>query len=91
MAKEPSEGVKLRAEGDTWRVRLSGEPASREDASLLVFFCETTDQRPYRVAEVPRNRVPDAGTLASLDEDTLRELFRGSVSMGAPRSYPTYG
>lgn len=81
--------MKVRADGDTWAVRM-GDRAPDQECRLVLFFCETTDQRPYRVVEVPSERIADAEALESLDERALRELFDASSSMGTPRSYPTY-
>lgn len=77
----------LRAEGDTWRVRLGGT----EDEPVLLFFCVTTDQRPYRVVRVAPGRFSDGEDLRQLSEDDLRALFQGSKSLGAPVEYPSYG
>lgn len=89
MRRRRDTAAKVRADGDTWAVRL-GERAPAPERRLVLFFCETTDQRPYRVVDVPAERIPDADALASLDEGALRELFAASSSMGTPRSYPTY-
>lgn len=80
---------KLRADGDRWRVQLGERPPS-PDVQLVLFFCLTTDQRPYRVVEVPRERLPDDGALALLGKEKLKELFRASRSMDFPRGFPTY-
>lgn len=72
----------LEADGDTWVVRV-GERREAPGITTVVFFCRTTDQRPYRVAEVPDVRVADAADLEALSERELRELFRSSGSMGA--------
>ena len=72
----------LKANGDTWRAELGGT-APRDGHRVLVFFCSSNDQRPYRVIEVPEAELPDPDTLARLDGARLREMFDGSVSMGA--------
>lgn len=77
----------LKADGDKWSVRLGERPAS-EDVQTLLFFCVTTSQRPYRVLEVPRGRVPDAAALAALSDGELMEHFTASRSMDFPRDYP---
>lgn len=77
----------LKADGDTWRVRLGGtgqEP-------VVLFFCVTTDQRPYRVVRVAHGRFSDGAELDALSADDLRALFQGSRSLGAPVEYPSYG
>lgn len=77
----------IRADGDTWRVRL-GERSPSPDTRVVLFFPATNSQRPYRVAEVPAERVPDAAGLANLPDETLHELFALSRSLAFPRSYP---
>jgi hypothetical protein len=75
----------IKAGGDTWRAEVENE----EGDATIVFFCETTDQRPYRV--VRAGRPMSDGDLAALSEGDLRGLFDRSRSMGAPIEYPTYG
>lgn len=77
--------VTIRADGDTWRARLGGRGKER----AVIFFCVTTDQRPYRVVPVgdPLSAETD---LEALSAPELRELYDGSRSMGAPTDYPTY-
>lgn len=77
---------KIRADGDTWSVRL-GEREEREGFRTLLFFCVTTNQRPYRVVEVPVDQVAGQADLARLDDSSLRELFGASRSMGYPLGY----
>lgn len=79
----------IRADGDRWAVRI-GERPPAPDLQQVLFFCRTTDQRPYRVVEVPADQVPDAEALEALSGDQLQELFRASRSMDFPRSYPSY-
>lgn len=77
----------LKADGDTWRVRLGGtghEP-------VVLFFCATTDQRPYRVVRVASGRFSGDEDFGALSEDDLRALFQSSRSLGAPVEYPSYG
>lgn len=73
---------KIEADGDTWVVRV-GERREAPGVTTVLFFCETTDQRPYRVAEVPDDRVAGADDLEALSDRELTELFRDSGSMGA--------
>lgn len=80
---------KIRADGDTWTVRLAERPSS-DESQVVLFFCVTTDQRPYRVVEVPRERVPDDEALDGLSGGELKELFAASRSMDFPRSFHTY-
>ncbi len=77
---------KIKAAGDTWRVRLA-EREEREGFRTLLFFCVTTNQRPYRVVEVPVQRVAGQTDLDRLDDASLRELFAASRSMGYPPGY----
>jgi len=53
----------------------------------VVFFCVTTGQRPYRVVEVPSERVAGLEDLEALSEADLGDLFRQSRSLGSPRTY----
>lgn len=77
----------LKAEGDRWTARL-GE--ARGERRPVLFFCTTTDQRPYRVVEVEASRFASDDDLEALGGDELGKLFEASRSMGAPRGYPTY-
>jgi len=77
--------VTIKADGDTWQARLGG----REDGRLVVFFCVTTDQRPYRVVPVAGG-VSSETDLEALSGTELDALFARSRSMGAPTDYPTY-
>jgi len=77
--------VTLKADGDTWQARLGGQ----ENARLVVFFCVTTDQRPYRVVPVG-DWCSSETDLEGLSHDEVDELFARSRSMGAPADYPTY-
>lgn len=77
---------KLKADGDTWIVRL-GERAEREGFRTVVFFCETTNQRPYRVVEVPEERIGRPDDLQALDQAAVAELFAASRSLGYPQTY----
>lgn len=76
---------RFKADGDTWRVRL-GDTSEREGCRTVLFFCLTTNQRPYRVVEVSEDRLADEG-VSALDDAALQELFRASRSMGYPLDY----
>ncbi len=80
---------KIRAEGDTWTVRL-GDLRPDSTTRPVLFFCTTTDQRPYRVAEVPAGRFANSADLEELDDAELEALYGESRSMGIPREYPKY-
>ena len=75
----------IKGDNDTWKAKL-GEPA-REGFRTVVFFCASNGQRPYRVAEVPADRFASQDDLDRLPQNELRELFRETTSMGAPRSF----
>jgi len=77
--------VTIKADGDTWRGRLGGSGDSR----VVVFFCVTTDQRPYRVVPVGGGVASEAD-LEGLGGAEVEGLFARSRSMGAPTDYPTY-
>lgn len=70
-------------------MRLAERP-SLDGSRAVLFFCVTTDQRPYRVVEVPPDRIADEGALERLSDDELRELFAESRSMDFPRNYHRY-
>jgi len=78
-------GRTIRADGDTWSARLSERPP-RPGFQTIVFFCETTGQRPYRVVDVPDERLGGAGVLEALPEGDLQRLFEESGSLGSPRA-----
>lgn len=77
---------KLKADGDTWSVRL-GEASERRGFRTLLFFCVTTNQRPYRVVEVPEASLADQEAVDGLDDAAVEELFRASRSMGYPLDF----
>lgn len=78
-------GKTLKAEGDTWRVRLGG-PSARAGHRNLLFFCESNGQRPYRVVEIPDDGSEGDALLARLGQKELDALFDASTSLGAPAS-----
>lgn len=73
----------IKADGDRWRVRL-GSDRPHPGVRVVLFFCETTDQRPYRVLEVPESRFQTQDDLERLSEGELRDLYRQSVSLDYP-------
>lgn len=73
----------IKADGDRWRVRL-GEDRPHVGVRVVLFFCETTNQRPYRVVEVPESRFTSQTDLERLSDRELLELYRGSVSLDYP-------
>ncbi|MCY3600334.1 MAG: hypothetical protein OXN85_10250 [Gemmatimonadetes bacterium] len=78
--------MRIKAEGDVWRAELAEEDGAR----VVVFFCQSTDQRPYRVVRLDPDRYGESETPAEIPEEELRSLFEASRSMGIPRDYPTY-
>ncbi len=78
--------TRIKAEGDVWRAELADEGGER----VLVFFCTSTDQRPYRVVRVDADRYGGSDALEEISEEELQGLFAASRSMGIPRDYPTY-
>lgn len=77
--------ARIKAAGDSWRAELAQEGQDQ----IVVFFCTTTDQRPYRVVQVERDG--NGLDLESISEESLRALFDASGSMGVPKEYPKYG
>ena len=77
-------GPTFKADGDQWRIEDTVENGRR----VLVFFCTTSDQRPYRVLVV--GGADQVGDLGDLDREALEGLFEQSRSMGAPTDYPVY-
>jgi hypothetical protein len=73
----------IKADGDRWRVRLGNE-RPHPGVRVVLFFCETTDQRPYRVVEVPEERISSPEDLERLSDAELLELYRQSASMDYP-------
>ena len=67
---------RIKADGDTWRPVLDESDRRR----MLVFFCETNGQRPYRVVAAG-DEVRTEDDVSALSESALRELFDRSGSM----------
>ncbi len=78
--------MRIKAEGDVWRAELAEENGER----VVVFFCQSTDQRPYRVVRLDPDRYSASDPPEEVQEEELRDLFEASRSMGIPRDYPTY-
>jgi hypothetical protein len=73
----------IKVDGDVWKVRL-GEERPRPGARLVLFFCQPTGQRPYRVVEVPEDRFASQKELDKLSKKQLLELYQESTSMDVP-------
>jgi len=80
---------KITMAGDTWTVRLGSEPTG-PDVQVVMFFCVTTGQRPYRVVEVPKEELAGPDEFANLGAADMETLFEASQSMGFPPQFPTY-
>lgn len=78
--------MRIKAEGDVWRAELADEGGER----VVVFFCQSTDQRPYRVVRLDPDRYGGNEAPEEMSEEELQSLFEASRSMGIPRDYPTY-
>lgn len=76
--------AKLKADGDRWRVRL-GEDRRRPGVRVVLFFCESTTQRPYRVAEVPEDSFASQEDLDRLATSELKKLYDQSFSLDYPK------
>lgn len=73
----------IKADGDRWYARL-GQDRPRPGTRVVLFFCQTTDQRPYRVVAVAEDRFSSQADVDKLTRDELMELYRGSTSLDAP-------
>ncbi|WP_420635406.1 hypothetical protein [Candidatus Palauibacter sp.] len=78
--------TRIKAQGDTWRAEIAEEGGER----VVVFFCTSTDQRPYRVVRVDADQYAGSD-FEDITEEALEALFEASRSMGIPREYPSYG
>lgn len=76
--------IRIKADGDRWKVRL-GQDRPRPGVRVVLFFCETTDQRPYRVVEVPEERFTSQEDLEEMASEELLELYRQSTSLDSPK------
>lgn len=74
----------LKADGDRWKVRL-GEDRPRPGVRVVLFFCQSTSQRPYRVVEVPEDRFRSQDDIERLGTAELTELYRQSHSLDFPK------
>lgn len=51
---------------------------------VVLFFCQPTGQRPYRVVEVSEDTFKSQGDIDKLSNSALLELFKSSTSMDSP-------
>lgn len=79
--------TRIKADGATWRAEFAEEGGER----LVLFFCTSSDQRPYRVVRAQAVASTGGGDLEAMPEEELKALFAASRSMGIPQDYPTYG
>ncbi|UCC74569.1 MAG: hypothetical protein JSV86_08475 [Gemmatimonadota bacterium] len=73
----------LKVDGDVWKVRL-GEERPRPGVRLVLFLCQPTGQRPYRVVEVPEDSFGSQGDVDKLSRKQLLALYEQSTSMDIP-------
>ncbi len=73
----------IRADGDTWTLRMS-EEAPQDGYAAVVFFCTTNGQRPYRVGLIEQARARTDTDLEALSAEEVRGLFESSGSMARP-------
>lgn len=73
----------IKVDGDRWTVRL-GEDRPRAGIRVVLFFCEPTGQRPYRIVEVPEARFSSQADLDGLSQGELLALYRDSTSLDSP-------
>ncbi len=75
--------AKIKVDGDRWTVRL-GEDRRRAGVRVILFFCEPTGQRPYRIVEVPEERFSSQADVDRLSREELLALYRDSTSLDSP-------
>lgn len=76
--------AQIKVDGDLWKVRL-GQERPRPGVRLLLFFCQPTGQRPYRVVEVAEDRFDSQQAVERLSRNELLDLYRQSTSMDIPK------
>jgi hypothetical protein len=73
--------TRIKADGDTWRPVLDKSAERR----LLLFFCASNGQRPYRVVAAGDNLKTDED-VAGLSAAELLAMFNKSESMNVSES-----
>ncbi len=68
---------RIKADNDRWRATLDTSGGAR----MVVFFCASNGQRPYRVVRVDADEVSSQEHLDGMSTDELRRLFDRSESM----------
>jgi hypothetical protein len=71
----------IKVDGDTWKVRL-GKDRPEPGVRLVLFFCQPTGQRPYRVVELREHPFTSQDDIDRLPRKELLDLYRQSTSMG---------
>ncbi len=74
----------IKADGDRWKAKL-GLDRPRSGQRVVLFFCESTNQRPYRVVEVAEARFESQADLEKISAAELKELYARSTSLDAPK------
>ena len=74
----------IKVDSDVWKVRL-GQERPRPGVRLVLFLCQPTGQRPYRVVEVPEDRFDSQQAVEGLSRGELLDLYRQSTSMDIPK------
>jgi len=75
--------AQIKIDGDRWKVQL-GEDRPRPGTRVVLFFCQPTGQRPYRVVEVPEDRFTSQDDIEKLAKSDLLDLYNESTSMDVP-------
>lgn len=73
---------RIKADNDSWRATLDTSGGQR----MVVFFCASNGQRPYRVVRVEADEVPSGDHLDGMSSEELRRLFDRSESMNVSPS-----
>ncbi|MBI4545119.1 MAG: hypothetical protein HY703_07995 [Gemmatimonadetes bacterium] len=66
--------LRLKADGATWEARIARDDP-HPGVRAVVFYCITNPQRPWRVAELPADRLDSTDGLASLSRAELKGIF----------------
>ena len=75
--------AQIKTDGDVWKVKL-GQDRPRPGVRVVLFFCQPTGQRPYRVTEVAEDRFASQDDIEKLSKRELLELFKKSTSLDVP-------
>lgn len=73
---------RIKVDNDSWRATLDASGGTR----MVVFFCASNGQRPYRVVRVDGDEVPSQEELDAMSKDELRRIFDRSESMNVSPS-----